>query len=418
VTYTDAEIIAVGSELLTASKIDTNSLWLTDQMNALGVEVTQKSIVGDDRSRLTAAVAGALERSQIVLITGGLGPTEDDVTRDAVAAALGRGQTFRQDLCDAIADRFQRMKRRMAEINKRQAFLIDDAEPLTNERGTAPGQWIEERGRIVALLPGPPGEMKHVFEAQVLPRLQHLLPPQVIRTRFYRVACMPESDLDQLIAPVYTKYSNPVTTVLAALGDIQVHLRARCATCEEGDLLLAEVGARIEELVGDRIYTDCGRSIEEVIAEFLTSRGETLAVAESATGGLLAGRLTSLAGASQYFNGGLLTYTDMAKQSLLGVSRELLAEHSAVSEPVACAMAHGARTKLSTTYAASVTGYAGPDGGTDRDPVGTFYIGVATPETCVVRRLHFTGDRNRIRTMAVQWTLDLLRRTLLRLPPS
>jgi nicotinamide-nucleotide amidase len=408
----DAEIIAAGSELLTPAKIDTNSLWLTDQLNALGVEVVRKSILGDDRARMTAAIGSALESADLVIVTGGLGPTEDDVTRDAAAAALGRGQTFRQDLCDGIAARFARMKRTMVEINKRQAFLIDGAEALSNDRGTAPGQWIEDRERVLMLLPGPPGEMKAMFERECLPRLRAMLPPQVIRTRFYRVACMPESDLDQLIAPVYTQYTNPATTILAALGDIQIHLRARCETEQEADALLAELCPRIEHLLGDRVYTDCGVPLEHVIGHRLTARSETVAVAESATAGMLGERLTAEPGASKYFKGGFLTYTDEAKVSLLGVDAALIEQHGAVSNPVARAMAERAREKAGSTYAVSVTGNAGPDGGTESDPVGTVYIGVADPEGTDVRRLHFVGDRARIRTMAVQWALDLLRRSL------
>jgi nicotinamide-nucleotide amidase len=405
----DAEIIAVGSELLTPSKIDPNSLWLTDQFNTLGVEVIRKSIVGDDRARLADAITDALNHVDILLLTGGLGPTEDDVTRDAVAASLGRAQSFRQDVCDTIEERFRRMKRHMAEVNKRQAFIIDGAEVLPNAGGTAPGQWIEVDGRVVALLPGPPREMKGLWNAEVLPRLERMLPPQVIRTRFYRVACMPESDLDQLIAPVYTKYTNPATTVLAALGDIQVHLRARCDTEAEAEALLAEVGGQIEPLLGDRIYTNCGVPLEHRVGELLAERGATVAVAESATGGLLGERITSVTGASRYFGGGVLSYTDAAKKELLGID---VAAHGAVSEAVANAMAEAVRRRLAATWGVSITGFAGPDGGTDADPVGTVYVGIAGPDGVSSKRLFFAGDRPRIRTMAVQWALDLLRRRI------
>ena len=219
----NAEIVAVGSEMLTEDKVDTNSLYLTGQLNTLGVEVVQKTIVGDDRTRLTAVISDALKRSEIVILSGGLGPTEDDVTRDAVAAALGVGQSFRQDVCDQISARFARMNRTMAEINKRQASVIDGAEVLPNENGTAPGQWISVQGKILMLLPGPPKELKALFEQQCLSRLRTILPQQVIRTMHMRVAGMGESDVDQLIAPVYTKYANPVTTILAGAGDIQIH---------------------------------------------------------------------------------------------------------------------------------------------------------------------------------------------------
>jgi nicotinamide-nucleotide amidase len=410
----NAEILAVGSEMLTPQKTDTNSLWLTQELNDLGVEVAQKAIVGDNRARLSEAVAAALQRSEIVIITGGLGPTEDDVTRDAVAAALGRGQEFRQDLCDAIAARFARMKRSMAENNKRQAFLIDGAEALDNDRGTAPGQWIREGERLVVLLPGPPGELKAMWERQCQERLRTMLPPLVIRTLFWRVAGMGESDVDQLIAPVYTKYANPATTILAAAGDIQIHLRARGASAGEADKLLNEVAAQMEPLLGDRLYAKDGRALEEHVIEHLRGQEKTVCVAESATGGLVAQRLTSVAGSSHAFLGGFLTYTDEAKRRVLGVSEAVLANYGAVSEPVAHAMAEGARSRFDADYAISVTGYAGPDGGTDANPVGTIYVGLAAHDAAIVKRFQFLGDRARVRMLAAQYALDLLRRKLLK----
>jgi nicotinamide-nucleotide amidase len=411
-----AEIIAVGSELLTPQRIDTNSLWLTDQLNALGVEVTSKTIVGDHRERLAETVRAACARSDIVILTGGLGPTEDDVTRDAVAAALGRTQVFHQDICDGIEQRFRRFNRAMAEINKRQAFVIEGAEVLPNPNGTAPGQWIEDGGRAAMLLPGPPNEMKPLFTGECLPRLQALLPPQVIRTQSYRIALMPESEVDQRIAPVYTKYTNPVTTILAAAGDIQIHLRARCSSEAEAESLLAEVGSQIETILGAWIYAKNADPLEAVVGHALRARAQTLSVAESCTGGLVAERITSVPGASDYFLGGFLTYTDRIKTELVGVPELLLREHTAVSEPVAEAMARGARERTGSTYALSVTGVAGPDGGAEATPVGTVIVGLAGPEACRTRRTRFLGDRDRVRALAAQLALDMLRRELLPSP--
>ena len=412
----NAEIIAVGSELLTPQRIDTNSLWLTDQLNALGVEVTSKTIVGDHRERLAETVRAACARSDIVILTGGLGPTEDDVTRDAVAAALGRTQVFHQDICDGIEQRFRRFNRAMAEINKRQAFVIEGAEVLPNPNGTAPGQWIEDGGRAAMLLPGPPNEMKPLFTSQCLPRLHALLPPQVIRTQSYRIALMPESEVDQRIAPVYTKYTNPVTTILAAAGDIQIHLRARCSSEAEAESLLAEVGSQIETILGAWIYAKNADPLEAVVGHALRARAQTLSVAESCTGGLVAERITSVPGASDYFLGGFLTYTDRIKTELVGVPELLLREHTAVSEPVAEAMARGARERTGSTYALSVTGVAGPDGGAEATPVGTVIVGLAGPEACRTRRTRFLGDRDRVRALAAQLALDMLRRELLPSP--
>jgi competence/damage-inducible protein CinA-like protein len=408
----NAEIVAVGSELLTPQRLDTNSLYLTGQLNSLGVELVMKMVVGDDRRRLAEVVRAALSRSEIVIITGGLGPTEDDVTRDAVAQALGRSQSFHQDICDWIEARFKRMNRVMVENNRRQAFIIDGAEVLPNDRGTAPGQWIDEHGRIIMLLPGPPNELKAMFSAECMPRLERLLPPQVIRTRFYRVAGMPESDLDQLIAPVYTKYENPATTILAAPSDIQIHLRARCADEASALAVLAEVGSQIEQLLGDRIYSTDGRPLEAAVGALLARKNATLAVAESCTGGMLAERITSVAGSSKYFLGGFLTYTNRMKIEMLGIDAAELEQHTAVSEFTAEAMARGAKERTGASYALSVTGVAGPDGGTEESPVGTVWIGLANATESQARRYRFLGDRERIRGLATQTALDLLRRKL------
>lgn len=408
----NAQIIAVGSELLTPRRIDTNSLYLTDQLNAAGVEVVSKTIVGDDRERLAEAVRTAIARSEIVILTGGLGPTEDDITRDAVATALGRTQDFDQGICDHIERRFQHRNRAMPEINKRQALVIAGAEILPNPNGTAPGQWLEQDGRYIMLLPGPPHEMRPMFENCCLPRLERVLPPQVMRTRIYRIALMPESEVDQLVAPVYTRYANPATTILAAAGDIQLHLRARCDSAEEAEVLVEEVGRQFEALLGDRIYSNDGSPLEKVIGDRLRARGETLSVAESCTGGLIAERITSIPGASDYFAGGFLVYNDLMKARLLGVPSEILREHTAVSEPVAQAMAIGARERTGSTYALSVTGVAGPTGGTEDTPVGTVLIGFATPEGRAVQRVRFALDRERNRILASQFALDLLRRHL------
>jgi len=405
----DAEIIAVGSELLTPQRLDTNSLYLTDQLNALGVEVVRKTVVGDERERLTDSILGAAARSKIVVLTGGLGPTEDDLTREAVAGALGRSLAFHQDICDAIEARIRFFGRKMAEINKRQAYVIEGAEVLPNARGTAPGQWILNDGVAFVLLPGPPVELKAMFETHCLPRLADLLPPQFIRTRWLRTVGMSESELDQLISPVYMRYTNLATTILAVSGEIHVHLRARCSTEQEAETLVAQASSEIEPLLGDRIYSRNGDSLEKVIGDLLRAREASLSVAESATGGLLGGRITAVPSASDYFRGGFLTYSDQMKIRLLGVPAELIAEHSAVSEPVAQAMAEGARAGTGSDYALSITGYAGPDG----EKVGLVFIGLAAPDGSEVRRLQWPADRDRVRAFSTNIALDMLRRRLL-----
>jgi nicotinamide-nucleotide amidase len=410
----DAEIIAVGSEMLTSQRIDTNSLFLAGHLNALGVEVRRKLIIGDDRALLTAAVRHALAHVEIVILTGGLGPTEDDVTRDAVAAAVGRPLVFDQAICDAIEVRFRMRQRKMPEINKRQAHLVGGAEVLPNAHGTAPGQWIEHENRVLILLPGPPGELKPMFEAHCMPRLEKRLPSQVIRTRFYRITGLTESDLDQLIAPVYSKYANPTTTILAHQGDMQVLLRARSETPEEAERLLAEVGEPIEELLGKRIYSRDGEPLEAVVGSLLKERGETVSVAESCTGGMVGERITSVAGSSDYFVGGFIVYSDRMKTELLGVSPELIARHTAVSEEVARAMAEGALARTGSTYAVAITGEAGPQSASGAVP-GTVCIGFAGPGggPAEARRFQMPAGRDRVRGFATHAALDYLRRRML-----
>jgi nicotinamide-nucleotide amidase len=404
-----AEIIAVGSEMLTPQKVDTNSLWLTDQLNLLGVDVTQKSVIGDDQNRLAAAIAAALDRTPLVLLTGGLGPTEDDLTREATAQALNCALIHDPAILDAIESRFASFGRKMAPINKRQAFLVEGAERLDNPNGTAPGQWLAFEGRMLALLPGPPGEMKPLFLSQVLPRLQVLLPPRALRTRFYRVAGMGESDVDQLIAPVYKPYENPVTTILAAAGDIQIHLRSFCATKDEAEALVAELGAKIEALLGNRIYSRNGDPLEAALGVLLRERKATLAVAESCTGGLLGGRITEAPGSSAWFLGGFQVYGRAMKTRLLGLDEKLVEKEGVVSEAVAIAMAESARDRTGATYALSVTGEAGPESATPGIEPGTVWIGIATPDGVEAKLHRFPGNRARVRAFAVQSALNLLR---------
>jgi len=408
----DAEIIAVGSEMLTPERLDTNSLYLTAELNNLGVEVVAKCVIGDDRDRLAEAIKGALARSAILIVSGGLGPTEDDLTREAVAQALGRELVFHPDIADALERRFASMKRKMSEINKRQAYVIDGAEVLPNDRGTAPGQWVPANGAVAMLLPGPPHELKAMFQQQCLPRLIRIAPKQAIRTAFLRITGMPESDLDALISPVYKKYADVATTILAANGDLQVHLRARRETEAEAEALLAEVVPPIESLLGDRLYSRNGDPLEVLVGKLLLERHATLAVAESCTGGMLGARLTTVPGSSQYFAGGFITYSNQLKRELLGVPAETLESFGAVSPETAEAMAAGARQRTGSTYAVSITGVAGPDGGTEEKPVGLVYLGIAGPEGTTVSQRRFIGDRERIRVFTTQAALDQLRRRL------
>lgn len=408
----NAEIIAVGSELLTPERVDTNSLWLTQRLNELGVEVTQKSVLGDDRDRLAGAITGALQRVPLLILTGGLGPTEDDITREAVAQALHRRLLFSAEICQWIEEIFTSRGRKMAETNKRQAFLIEGAEMLPNPNGTAPGQWLDLPGGIVIILPGPPREMRPMFEDACLATLRERLPKLYIRTRFYRVAGIGESDLDAMIAPIYKPYANPVTTILAAEGDIQVHLRARGDTAEAADALAGELGEKILAELGERVYSTNGDPLETVVGQMLRARGATLAVAESCTAGLLGGRITEAPGASAWFLGGFQVYGTAMKTRLLGLDEKRVAEHGVVSEAIAIAMADSARDRTGATYALSVTGEAGPDSATPGIEPGTVWIGLASPEGVAAKRFLFPKGRQRVRKFAVQTALNMLRQQL------
>jgi nicotinamide-nucleotide amidase len=408
----NAEIIAVGSELLTPARIDTNSLWLTAQLNSLGVEVIRKTVVGDDRNLLAQAVSSALDRVPLLLVTGGLGPTEDDVTREAVAQALRRRLLFSEEILATIEARFRRLGRQMAPNNRKQAFLVEGALALDNPNGTAPGQWIDLPSGIVVLLPGPPRELEPMFLNHCLPLLRERLPRACIRTRFFRVAGMGESDLDNLIAPIYKPYANPATTILAAEGDVQIHLRARADSEEAAEALVEELGAKILAALGDRVYSTDGSPLEAVLGRELKARGETLAVAESCTAGLLAARITEVPGSSAWFAGGFVVYGTAMKTRLLGLDPALVEQHGVVSEAVAVAMAESARDRTGATYALSVTGEAGPEPATPGVEPGTVWIGLATPDSATARLFRFPAGRERVRRFAVQNAMHMLWRHL------
>jgi nicotinamide-nucleotide amidase len=415
----NAEIIAVGSEMLTHKRVDTNSLFITEQVNNLGVEVTAKHVIGDDIDRLTGAIRRAMDGAPFVILSGGLGPTEDDLTRDAVAAALGRRLVFNQAINDGIEQRFRTMNRAMPEINRRQAMVIEGAHVLANDRGTAPGQWIEEGAGVVMMLPGPPHELKSMFARECLPRLARAVrlitggATSVIRTLELRISGMSESELDQAIAPIYKQYENPVTTILAHNADMQVHLRARCANEREAEMLLAEVGAKIDAVLGDRIYSRNGDPLEAVVGHLLEKQHATLAIAESATGGGLGERISSIPGCSAWFLGGFVTYTNRMKIELLEVPADLLLRHGTVSAETAAAMAAGARRRTGATWAISITGNAGPTTDGDQAPVGMVHVGISGPADTETWHRHWpTSDRARVRAFAAQMALDLLHRKL------
>ncbi len=408
-----AEIIAIGSELLAPDRTDTNSLWLTEKLNRLGIEVKLKTIVGDDDARLEEAIKDAVRRSKVVITTGGLGPTEDDITRKIAARALGRRLLLDEAVLADIRLRFQNFGVAMPERNSRQAMVIEDAEVLPNPNGTAPGMFIEHQGTAIVLLPGPPREMRPMFENHVSPKLSGRVGSFRVMRRLLRVAGLGESAVDEKIAHIYTQYDNPQTTILFNQSEIEIHLTARGRTEAEADALLDRLSGEIEERLGNAVFSFAGETMEEVVGLKLSVGGYTVSVAESCTGGLIAQRLTDVPGSSKYFIEGVVAYANDAKTRDLDVEPILLLEHGAVSAPVAEAMAVGIRKRAGTDFGLSVTGIAGPGGGTEEKPVGLVYIALADEVKTEHRKLQLPGDRNLIRWRASQAALDLLRRRLI-----
>lgn len=408
----DAEIIAVGSELLTPHRYDTNSLYLTGKLNSLGIEVRFKTVVGDDADRLGSVFRTALDRSQLVLLMGGLGPTEDDVNREVVANILGRTLREVPEIVERIAARYARTGRRMPASNARQALVPEGAEWLPNKKGTAPGIWIEHDTKMIIMLPGPPHELEAMFDEQCVPRLRKRLPASPIRTRIIKVAGLPESEVDERIAPLYKPYSNVSTTILSTNGAIEVHLNARAATQQESDALLDELTDKIEPVLGDHIFSTRGETLEEVVGMYLVMRQKTLATAESCTGGLLGERITRVPGSSEYYLGGTVCYSNELKIKFAGVSPKLLEACGAVSRPVAQALAEGIRRKANASIGIGITGIAGPGGGTEAKPAGMVFIAVADDRGTEVREFRFPGDRERVRLLSSQFALEMLRRRI------
>jgi len=408
-----AAVIAVGSELLDPLRRETNGAYLTSRLREIGVDVFERTCVADDDAWLEAAFREALSRADIVISTGGLGPTEDDLTRDCAARAVGRPLRRDEGILEWLRARFARFNRVMAPVNEKQADVIEGASVLPNARGTAPGQWLDLGGRLLFLLPGPPGEMQPMFDDQVLPLLRERGGGRVLRTRVLRIASMGESDVEQVVAPLYKTFANPRTTILGGAGQTELHLTAEGASEAEAVARIEELAAGIRGLLPGRIYSEDGRELAEVVAALLQERRLSLSLAESCTGGLLAARLTSVAGASDFLERGYVTYSNQAKVDLLGVDPKLIEAHGAVSEEVARAMADGARRAAGTDLAVAVTGIAGPGGATAEKPVGLVFLALAGAVGDRVRRAQFPGDRERVRGQAVQAALEMIRRALL-----
>ena len=425
-----AAILAVGSELLGTDRLDTNSLALAERLERHGVELVEKAVAGDDEGRIAAVLEHLFAAAELVLVTGGLGPTADDVTRAAAARALGRALRHDAGVLAGIEGKFTAYGMRMPAVNRRQAEVIDGAVQIDNRRGTAPGLRVDHERGTLFLFPGVPREL----EAMVAGDLETWL---AARSGGYgrergtlKVASLPESAVEERIAPAYEEFGREAISVLAKPGEILIQFWATGGESERRRRLAA-IAARLRGLVGTAVFTDdAAADLAAVVGGLLRDRGESVATAESCTGGWLGERITAVPGSSDYYPGGVVSYSDPLKERLLGVPAALLAEHGAVSEAVARAMALGARRRLGATYGLGVTGVAGPGGGSDEKPVGTVHLALAGPggggrgdtaegDGVVIehRRVRFPGERDRVRWMSTQLALEMLRRHLLGAPP-
>ncbi len=413
-----AEIVAVGSEMLTPNHLDTNSLYITERLNECGIDLQGKAVAGDDREVLRAMVADALRRSDLVSLTGGLGPTDDDLTREVVADLTGRPLEYHADIFELIDRRFTARGMRTPEINRRQAMVPRGAVVLPNPNGTAPGLWIEHEHKLILLLPGPPRELKPMLEAVVQERLRTRGGSTCLLRRVLRITGQSESSVEEKMQPLYARWlASPVrinTTILASLGQIELHLTAIAPNVDEGRRALDAAVHEVQARLGRDLFSVNGQSMQEVVGELLRARGFRISAAESCTGGLVMARLTEVPGSSDYVDRGVVVYSNQSKTDLLGVPSLLITEHGAVSEAVAEAMARGMARLAGTDFAVGITGVAGPGGGTPDKPVGMVVVAAAWMRggatAARVRTFQFVGGREMVRFQASQAALDMVRR--------
>ncbi len=410
-----AKLLVVGSELLGAYKLDTNSLWISEQLDALGIRVEVKYVVRDELERLKEVIQGALCDTEVVISTGGLGPTEDDLTRQAFAEALGRPLVFDRESYEFIKQRFAKRGKVMSQNNARQAYFPQGAIPLPNPDGTAPGMMLQEGSTRIFVLPGPPREMKAMFLEQVVPRLSgggYCNERKVSLHRTVKVTGIGESALDAVISPLYQSFSDLEITLTFTDVDIEVHLTARGEDARALEERLEKAAASLAQAIGLSCYSLWGNSLEEVVGFWLVDSSLTIAVAESVTAGLVASRIANVPGSSRYLRGGVVAYNREAKQDVLGVEPVILEREGEVSKATALAMAQRVRQLMGSDIGISTTGVAGPSGGAVDAPVGTVFVGLAYGDKLSARKLNFLGERNLVRSKAAQAALDLVRRTI------
>jgi len=411
-------LIAVGSEMLTPFRLDTNSLVITERLNAIGGDVRMKTVVGDDVEELVRTLTASLSWADLVVITGGLGPTEDDITRDAVSRVLDAPLEIDEPIVEGLRERFAKRGIKMASNNMRQAMVPRGAVVLDNPNGSAPGLWMERGRTSIVLLPGPPREMTPMLDAVIRDRLRPRAQGAGLFRRVLKITGRPESEVDAIAEPVYKKWiSQPVpisTTILAVLGQIELHLTASAGSREAADKVLESAVAELQAVLGPSVYSVDGRPLEAVVGDMLRQSRLTIAIAESCTGGLLTSRLTDVPGSSDYVERSFVCYSNRSKTELVGVDPSLIEQHGAVSEPVASAMAEGAASRTGSEIGIGITGIAGPGGGTEAKPVGTVVVAVKVHEALVVRTFRLFGSREMVKFQAAQAAMNMLRLELIR----
>ena len=411
-------LIAVGSEMLTPFRLDTNSLVITERLNGIGGDVRMKAVVGDDVDELVGALAGSLSWADLVVITGGLGPTEDDITRDAVSRVLDAPLEIDDRIVEGLRERFAKRGIKMASNNMRQAMVPRGAVVLENPNGSAPGLWMERGRTSIVLLPGPPREMTPMLDAVIRERLQPRAQGAGLFRRVLKITGRPESEVDAIAEPVYKQWiSQPVpisTTILAVLGQIELHLTASAPGREVADRTLESAVAELQAVLGPSVYSVDGRPLEAVVGEMLRRHHLTIAIAESCTGGLLTSRLTDVPGSSDYVERAFVCYSNRSKTQLVGVDPALIEQHGAVSEPVASAMAEGVASRTGADVGIGVTGIAGPGGGTEAKPVGSVVVAIKVQDALMVRTFRLFGSREMVKFQAAQAAMNMLRLELIR----
>ena len=412
-----AEVIAVGSELLGSTRTDTNSLFLSGRLSQLGIELRIKSVVGDEAGDLATLLRQALERTDLVVLTGGLGPTDDDLTRDVVSDVLGLPMSIDEAIVEKIRARFARRNLEMPDVNRRQAQVPRGAIVLDNPNGTAPGLFIDHAGKIVILLPGPPRDLQPMFDLVCAGPLRQRAGDERSYTTSLFITGRGESHVEQKVQPIYSRWRDEqppiVTTILAAMGQIELHLTVRDTDAARAQARLDRARTDLLAVIADDVYSTDGRTMEQIVGAMLSERGFTIAAAESCTGGLLMSRLTDVPGSSSYVRAGVIAYAYEDKTSLLGVPREMIETQGAVSQPVAIAMAEGIRELTGADVTVGITGIAGPGGGTPAKPVGTVVIAVIVPgQPAYVRTYSFIGGRTMVKFQATQAAMDRIRRML------